>query len=539
MAALANAPYWYIGSTKWSSVTAWPASTAKAAGALVRQNASPTLGQERVFVCIVAGTTAGSEPTWSVTKGATTTDSSVTWQECTGQPAVNGDVTNTKDWNSAKSNTVALGQIIKSIAATHYFICTTAGTAGSGAEPTWNTTAGQTTADNTVTWTSLGTVGSFGAWAAPHQIIPNAVASTWGTNGDTFYISNNHAESQSSAWGPTFLGTKSAPCFYICVTDTAASPTAVNTTATVTTTSNSNITISGTSAYFYMYGISFNCGTGSAGSATIVLQAASQVFDTCGFNLVHTNSSNSMSLSSGTVGDRNAVYRNCTFTFAHASQKLNPQCGPIEIIGGAIALTGTAPSTLIGNTSPTGALIVRDCDISGITGNLLDVSGTVTRSYIFANCKLGAGVTLAYDAIQGAGTTTLRVHNCDSGATNYRMYTASFWGTSQQSTSTYNNAGATDGTQRISWKIDTNTYPFFAQPFVSEQIFQWVDTTGSSLTATVEIAGSSSLDNDDIWMEIEYLGNASYPIGSNLHFLRKPMLPNLTSAETSALDVVS
>jgi hypothetical protein len=514
MAALANPPYWYIGSSKWTAVTAWPTSTAKAAGTLVRQNATPTLGQERVFVCVVAGTTAGSEPTWTVTKGDKTTDNTVTWQECTGQPPVNGDATNTKDWNSASGNTVALGQIIKNVAATHYFICTTAGTAGSGAEPTWNTTAGQTTADNGVTWTSLGAVGSFGAWAGPHQRIPNAIATNWGKAGDTFYISNNHAESQASGWSTTFIGTQSSPCNYICVTDTSAPPTAVNTTASVTTTSNSGITFGGGSAaYFYMYGITFNCGTGSGG-AVISIQAPSPVFDSCGFNLVNTATSNNIQLSAGTSGDRNTVCRNCTFTFSNASQTMKSQAGNAEIIGGSIAATGTAPSTLIPLGAGPGNLLVRDCDISGVTGNLVDLSAVTTASFLFANCKLGAGVTLGSSTITGAGDTTLRVHNCDSGATNYRMYTAKFAGTSQQSTSTYNNAGATDGTTRISWKIDTNTFPFFGQPFVSEQIFQWVDTTGGALTATVEIAGAASLNNDDIWMEIEYLGNASYPIGS-------------------------
>lgn len=93
---MATNPAWYCtygngSSTGYYAVTAWPTSTSVAAGVLRRQSAAPSVGNERVFICIVAGTTGGSEPSWTVTKGAKTTDNTVTWQEVTGRPAVNGD----------------------------------------------------------------------------------------------------------------------------------------------------------------------------------------------------------------------------------------------------------------------------------------------------------------------------------------------------------------------------------------------------------------------------------------------------------------
>ena len=59
---------------------------------LRRQFTAPSFGSERVFACIVAGTTANTtDATWTTTKGAKTTDGTATWIEVTGQPGVNGD----------------------------------------------------------------------------------------------------------------------------------------------------------------------------------------------------------------------------------------------------------------------------------------------------------------------------------------------------------------------------------------------------------------------------------------------------------------
>src|SRR5712691_6435414 len=164
---------WYVNygngsSTEYFAVTAWATVTAQAAGVLRRQSATPSVGNERVFACIVAGTTLVSEPSWSITKGAKTAEAAgPTWQECTGQPGVNGDLTNCSNWTAIKNTAPGLGRVIQNNAGTYLFILSTAGTAGNGAEPSWTLTAGVTTADNTCTWTCLGVVGNFPKWSAP------------------------------------------------------------------------------------------------------------------------------------------------------------------------------------------------------------------------------------------------------------------------------------------------------------------------------------------------------------------------------------
>src|SRR4249920_3600668 len=136
---------WYCNAGDQSTtghyaVSKWATGATIAAGALRRQNAAPTVGNERVFVCIVAGTThATTEPTCVVTRGGKTTDNTVTWQECTGASAVNGDLTNTPSWTGVTgglATAITLGAIIKRNNAASYWICSTAGNTGT-TEPAW------------------------------------------------------------------------------------------------------------------------------------------------------------------------------------------------------------------------------------------------------------------------------------------------------------------------------------------------------------------------------------------------------------------
>ena len=82
----------YVGSTKYTAVAQWSATHTFAAGAIVRQLASPAVGSERCFQTAAGGVSGSSEPTWVLTAGSTSpTDSSITdWVEITGKAAKNG-----------------------------------------------------------------------------------------------------------------------------------------------------------------------------------------------------------------------------------------------------------------------------------------------------------------------------------------------------------------------------------------------------------------------------------------------------------------
>jgi hypothetical protein len=91
-----------------------------------------------------AGTSGGSAPTWSQASGGTTSDGSVTWTQTPGSP--------NQVWRASKPFALNMALIDG-----NGFVqrVTTAGTSGSSA-PTFNSTAGATTTDGTVTWTNQG-----------------------------------------------------------------------------------------------------------------------------------------------------------------------------------------------------------------------------------------------------------------------------------------------------------------------------------------------------------------------------------------------
>lgn len=517
--ALLNSSKIYCSSNKYAAVAAWAALTAYTAGQLVRQNAAPALGSERVFVCIVAGTSLASEPSWTVTKGAKTAEAAgPTWQEVTGQPPVNGDVTNTLAWTaSAKNQSVVLGQIIKNDGATAYQICTTAGTCGNGAEPSFSTTAGTTTNDGTVVWTSLGVVGNFAAFAAPHQRILNADAATWQTViGSTVYVGSSHAETQAAALTLTGgTGTPSLPTKYICVAESAAPPTTATTGATISTTGANALTLSN---QFYWVGFKFSAAGGGANTANLAFTAAAaQYFENCIYELASTGAS-SFITSSRSNSQGILYFNNPSFLFGHASQALRFG-SDVVINGGSIAATGTVPNAPFAcATNTSQKTIVRACDLSALTGNLVLVATQNGGVISFSGCKLNAsvGFITGSASLENAGSISVNLRNCDSGTKNYRFYQGSFLATMQEDTATYNNAGASDGTTNFSMKVVTTTKTDFNQPYITEEfpIEIWQENVGSPVTITVEIAGSGTLTNAEIWMEAGYLGSSSVPLAT-------------------------
>jgi hypothetical protein len=109
------------------------------------------------------------------------------------------------------------------------------------------------------------------------------------------------------------------------------------------------------------------------------------------------------------------------------------------------------------------------------------------------------------------------MENCDNSSTNYREYFANALGTYQQDTTHVRTGGSTNGTTPVSWSLTCTTKARFLMPFVTRDIAQWNATSGSSQTVTVYLMSTAALNNSQIWLEIEYPGSSSSPLGSTVN----------------------
>jgi hypothetical protein len=131
-----------------------------------------------------------------------------------------------------------------------------------------------------------------------------------------------------------------------------------------------------------------------------------------------------------------------------------------------------------------------------------------------ADCKLGSGWTLP--TLSPSGGSEFNLIRCDNGATNYMTAKVTTFGSHIVETTIVRTGGATDGTTPISWKIVTNSNPRWPAPFISLPIAIWNDTTGSAKTVTIYgiWGGGGVPNNDDIWIEVDYPGSSTSPLGS-------------------------
>jgi hypothetical protein len=514
---------WYCNAgdqstTGYYAVTKWATGATIAAGALRRQNAAPAVNSERVFACIVAGTThATTEPTWVITRGAKTTDNTVTWQECTGASAVNGDLTNTPSWTGVTggiATAITLGAIIKRNNVASYWICSTAGTTGTS-EPAWaNDTAGTTRTDGTVTWSCLGVVGNFTGGQAPHARINPACATNWFAPGNTVYIGDNHAESQATTINITPTTTTNSVNRILCHNHAGNYPPAstdLTTGASISTTASASINFSPSPGFFYVYGLAFLAGVGGSNNAFINLSPVNALysFERCLFKLSTTLGAPLISLGSNNAGA--VTWNNCTVYFGHVNQFIDVETTNFtwQNTGQVLASGSLVPSVngLMGNTvaARLSSIVLESLDLSQLTGPVFGVGICEFGNWTAKDCKLNASTSFVTPFFSGQ---TLQFVRCDSGATAYKSARYQYEGTETTETSITRVGGASDPTgQAQSRKIVTTANSQWLRPFKAEPYAQWNPTTGANVTVTVcgTVNAGALPNNDDIWLEVEYL----------------------------------
>lgn len=364
-------------------------------------------------------------------------------------------------------------------------------------------------------------------WALANLDLAGSVADS--VAGDRTWISQVHAESTAASITLTSPGTLATPSQYLCGNDAAEPPTALATTAVVTTTGTSNIILNSS---FYMYGVTFNCGTGAVNPNIIFFNDQTkdqQVYESCVFNMVASGGSfSNIQLGVFSAVDFGEVWwKNCNCSFAAVGSSILVDAGLVWN-GGALNAGTAIPTSLFKPGGVSSDIRIEGVDLSllGSGKNLVDVGSFTCGRMIFSNCKLGASVAIK-TGTYGAPGAEILLHNCDSANSNYRFAKSCYAGDVITETTIVKTGGSSDGTTPFSFKMVSSAnadYPVI--PLMIDLPAVWNDTTGASKTVTIEIvhdtnvaggqgAGTAfAFQNNEIWLEVEYLGNASFPVST-------------------------
>jgi hypothetical protein len=346
--------------------------------------------------------------------------------------------------------------------------------------------------------------------------------------GDMFWVAHNHAETTAGAITMTSPGSASNPCQINCVSSAGTVPPVsadLATTATISVTGVNNMTTAGVVSR--CYGITFNVG-GSTDQVSFIGGGAWR-YHTCNFRNLGNNANGLIRPQTGFL---KTVWENCTVQFGHIGQTLS------SMIGGAFEWKNTA-TAISGATVPTnlfvgsnyGSIYLQGVDLIALnTKTIMQAPSSAVRFHM-EDCKIHANTTFTGTFTVPAGRfTATRV---DDGAGNHITEVHDYLGDLTTETTVVRTGGATDGTTPIAWKIITTARPTWADPFETMPIYIWNEST-SSITVTIEgIWGGGAVPlNDEIWIEVRYLGDASSPQGSFAHTTKADSLA--TGANTTA-----
>lgn len=343
-----------------------------------------------------------------------------------------------------------------------------------------------------------------------------AGACTAAAAGDTIYVSQAHAETGASTiTGP---GTLAAPVKVIVGNDAAEPPTAVST-ASITATAATTLVLSGHS---YARGLTFY----SERNIRLNTVAGNvERFESCAFRLTAANSGAIKLGDALSVAPVAMYWNNCDVRFNNASQYIVPSHGRWIWRGGTYLSGGTSPTNMITIDANRGGTYseISGVDLSAAAAAMNLVGACTTGALIvFRNCKLPASWSGSlYNGTMLAGLR-VEMYNCDNAATSYRLWVEDYCGSIKQEATIIRSGGANDGTSGFSWKMVSSAdaeYP--THRLESPEITDWIDTTGAAKTLTVEIvhdsagAGSGSkFQDDEIWLEVMYLGTSGFPLGT-------------------------
>ena len=367
-------------------------------------------------------------------------------------------------------------------------------------------------------------------WANAYVTLTACLAAidTADERGSDVWVAHDHVESYTGLSNagqainaPDEDADQGNPCKIMCVNKAGTVPPVaadLRTTATLTVLGD-NIWFNFV-GYAFCYGITFTAGDGANLCYLYNQNFSFWHFKNCKLVLGGSHTGSTIQFPNAVLAA--AILEDCQVKFAHISQSCNPSSGTglwfstdgsIPFIDPA----GVAPNSLIGGNAAAN-LTLRGLDLSSITTGKGIFSGNNSQpasNVLVENCKLGSGGTVfASGSANARGHEHLFGSRVSESGVSYTQEKSGYAGDETTETTIVRTGGASDGVTPVARKIVTTAKALRHFPFQAIPIYAWNTTVTGTRTVTVEMiwGGGAVPNNDEIWIEVEYLSETGSPL---------------------------
>lgn len=362
-------------------------------------------------------------------------------------------------------------------------------------------------------WSGATGTGDGSSWTNAYTTLLAAVAGGLG-NYDTIVVAHDHDETTAGAI--TYNASGNAGRKILCVNRLGSvppTPADLTTGAVIRTTGNSDINIAIGGLYFR--GIRFkpgdNGGAATPGDIRTSVNLRTVTFDRCIIDLSgNTDASSHMGQASGGI----IRLKETQFKFGAAGQRINFESSGANLVwtsdtGLAVLASGSVvPTNLIG--PPYGGTVdLQGLDLTGMgTNQLIRTGYGRTR---FVGCKVAAGAVFGPASMLNLHEF-IEVIDCDSGAGGLRNERYSVEGQQYYDTATYLDGGASARGVPFSWRLRTEYWTAMNEFGSSLEGAVYNTVVGSPRTLTWEFLSNNTLTDAELFVEVDYPGDANSPL---------------------------
>lgn len=364
------------------------------------------------------------------------------------------------------------------------------------------------------TYTSGGTAHNGKSWGAAFTSVSSLDDVFAFASSDIVYIGHDHVCQYAHTANRTItLPITGLPTVFISATTGSNPPTYQASTTNQIDTSEGPYTLSMDGA-FAAYGCVFK-----AGSTISVLSDVNEacLLVDCTFKLP----SNGQLAIGNSSGDHADLYNTTIdLTLDGTTNRSNSvfvcSCSEVQIDGLVFINAAYRTGVIFNSSSYGGNIYITNADFSGFTNATpceLAQANTSVVKYFFTNCKTAATFTHTINTNYYTGAQYFS--NVGSGSQPSAFYFTNAFGTIVSSTSIYRSTGATIEGIANSWLVTTTADGSQDSPFYSPWIYGYISSTGSKTFDLYITNDTADFNDNEVWLEIDYLGTVSSGKWSN------------------------